>query len=251
MSIRLAVCATHPIQYQAPIFRALANEPGLYVKVFFLSDHSIKGGLDSEFGVPVSWDVPLLEGYDHTFLPNRGKGNKEKGFFAYNCPQFSYELREGSFDALLVPGYYPLYYLQAIRAALKEDIPILLRGNNSDGTYVHRPFYKTWVRKIVLTYLYKRIAAFLAIGKYMRRHYVAHGVAEENIFNTPYCVDDRLFQRQYEEFAPQRNKIRSRLGIPDDALVLLYSGKLIPKKNPLLLAKAISLLENRKRLFTS
>src|SRR5262245_29336433 len=69
--IRLAIVTTHPIQYYAPIFRALAHSRRLSVRVFYTWSQSSRGGIfDPGFGSNVTWDVPLLEGYDHLFVPN-------------------------------------------------------------------------------------------------------------------------------------------------------------------------------------
>ena len=43
--IRLAYLVTHPIQYQAPLLRRIAAEPGIDLTVFFCSDFSLKSYL--------------------------------------------------------------------------------------------------------------------------------------------------------------------------------------------------------------
>ena len=67
---RLAVVISHPIQYYAPWFRELTQESGLYLKVFYLWDFGVSHQRDRGFGQQIQWDVPLLEGYDHTFVAN-------------------------------------------------------------------------------------------------------------------------------------------------------------------------------------
>src|SRR5258707_12470473 len=68
--VRLAYLVSHPIQYQAPLLRRIAQEPDIDLTVFFGSDFSVRGYKDEGFGgVGVKWDVPLLEGYRHEFLP--------------------------------------------------------------------------------------------------------------------------------------------------------------------------------------
>jgi hypothetical protein len=68
--LRLAYVVSHPIQYQAPLLRRLAEEPDIDLTVFFFSDHSVKGYADIGFGgVQVKWDIPLLDGYRYEFLP--------------------------------------------------------------------------------------------------------------------------------------------------------------------------------------
>ena len=67
--VRLAYLVSHPIQYQAPLLRRIAQEPDIELTVFFGSDFSVRGYRDEGFGVDVKWDVPLLDGYRHEFLP--------------------------------------------------------------------------------------------------------------------------------------------------------------------------------------
>src|ERR1700686_2068299 len=67
--LRLAYLVSHPIQYQAPMLRRIAQEPDIDLTVFFGSDFSVRGSKDVGFGVGVNCDVPLLEGYRHEFLP--------------------------------------------------------------------------------------------------------------------------------------------------------------------------------------
>src|ERR1700759_5823351 len=67
--VRLAYLVSHPIQYQAPLLRRIAQEPDIDLTVFFGSDFSVCDYKDEGFGVGVKWDVPLLDGYRHEFLP--------------------------------------------------------------------------------------------------------------------------------------------------------------------------------------
>ena len=59
---RLAILSTHPIQYNAPLFRMLAQEESIDLKVFY-SKKTEQVRFDKDFGQEVTWDVPLTEGY--------------------------------------------------------------------------------------------------------------------------------------------------------------------------------------------
>src|SRR3984957_18655808 len=75
--VRLAHLVSHPIQYQAPLLRRIAQEPDIDLTVFFGSDFSVRGYQDEGFGVDIKWDVPLLDGYRYEFLPApRNKGTQ-------------------------------------------------------------------------------------------------------------------------------------------------------------------------------
>src|SRR6478609_5794440 len=66
---RLAIVASHPIQYQAPWFRALARVTDL--TVLFCHQQQPADQARAGFGVAFDWDVPLLDGYRHEWLHNR------------------------------------------------------------------------------------------------------------------------------------------------------------------------------------
>ena len=66
---RLAYLVSHPIQYQAPLLRLISAEPDIELAVFFCSDLSVRKYHDEGFGTSFQWDVPLLDGYRHEFLP--------------------------------------------------------------------------------------------------------------------------------------------------------------------------------------
>src|SRR5579862_3050032 len=66
--VRLAYLVSHPIQYQAPLLRRIAAEPGINLTAYFMSDFSVRSYKDPGFGVDFKWDVPLLEGYKSVFL---------------------------------------------------------------------------------------------------------------------------------------------------------------------------------------
>src|SRR5262249_20660644 len=111
--VRLAYLVTHPIQYQAPLLRRLASEPDIELKVFFRSDSSIRGGqIDPGFGKRIEWDVPLLEGYAHEFLPAIGGRSVLEPPWRPFSHGLGRRLRAGRFDALWVHGYaWPYHWL--------------------------------------------------------------------------------------------------------------------------------------------
>src|ERR1700741_3485834 len=67
---RLVILSTHPIQYHAPWFRAVAAESLLEVQVWFCHKASPREQADAGFGVEFDWDTSLLDGYEHRFLQN-------------------------------------------------------------------------------------------------------------------------------------------------------------------------------------
>ena len=71
--INLAIIASHPIQYYAPLFRCIAQDSILNIKVFYLWNFGITNQIDQGFKQSLKWDIPLLEGYNFEFVPNISK----------------------------------------------------------------------------------------------------------------------------------------------------------------------------------
>ena len=60
MSYRLAILTSHPIQYQAPLWRLLAADPAITLTVFFETDFRVReASYDPEFGQKIKWDHAL------------------------------------------------------------------------------------------------------------------------------------------------------------------------------------------------
>ena len=68
-------------------------------------------------------------------------------------------------------------------------------------------------------------------------------MAPDRLFFTPYCVDKVALQRESEVLAPSRHRLRKAFGLPPGPKpVVLFSGRLVPKKQPLHLLKAFARL---------
>jgi hypothetical protein len=142
----LAVVDTHPIQYHAPVYRALQTL-GVPVTVVYGSDAGVRGYHDVEFGTRIEWDVDLLSGYRHRILigpsaaPQSGPAVTTRGLGA--------ALRDVAPDAVLLNGYGSAFHRAAWRAAWRLGRPILFRGETTDGA-VERGGLKASVRRAAL-----------------------------------------------------------------------------------------------------
>ena len=68
---RLGVLATHPIQYQAPLYQELSRRGVVDLEVAFLSNCGAQPYRDPGFGVTLAWNVDLLAGYRWILLPRK------------------------------------------------------------------------------------------------------------------------------------------------------------------------------------
>ncbi len=239
--LRLAACATHPIQYQAPIWRRLAASSQLDFQAFFGSDMSVRGYTDREFGTTVAWDTPLVSGYQHTFLSNDPR-IQQINFWRPAATDLARKFRDFRPEVVLLTAYAGRFHLEALWAAKRVGAKVLMRHEASDVA-VTRSRRKGWVRDAMLRQLYAQVDGFAVIGREARRHLLRLGVPDKKMVAAPYCVDTDYFSGEVTRWSPQREKIRAEMGMAPEAVVLVFSGKLIPKKDPLLIAAALRLLE--------
>lgn len=226
---RLAVVTSHPVQYQAPLFKRLAEHPQIDLTVYYGSDSSIRGELDRDFGVPVQWDRPLLEGY-HSIFMNAGKDwNSGRA----NIIQ---TLIRQQYDAVFIHSYATSLSLMAYAGAWLSRTPVLLR-NESELIRPRRPLVLA-TKRVLLNALFRHTAGFLSIGSANRAFYRYYGVPETRIYHTPYSVDNDFFAIEGSKWISHKKELKSEMGLMPSQPVILFSGKLIPRKRPLDLLNA-------------
>jgi glycosyltransferase involved in cell wall biosynthesis len=229
---RLGVFSTHPIQYQVPLWRRMSSNPELDVRVFYFSDQGVSQNIDPGFGHVVSWDLPLLEGYEYEFL-SKAPIEKADGF---RIDGFDDLMAEQKFDAILLHGYTHRFARQIIRGKKTHNYKVILRAEFTEMP--RRAFnWKSIPRKMYLDWFYRSVDHFNPIGKDGMSHLKTYGIPESKITLSPYAVDDQLFENKSKSL--DKRKCRTSLQIGEEEKVFLFSGKLIPRKQPLLLAKAV------------
>ncbi len=231
--VRLAYFVSHPIQYQAPLLRRIAREPEIELTVFFGSDFSVRGYRDEGFGVDVKWDVPLLEGYNHEFLPRLRDTGTEGLLSPINYGLLS-RLAGGDgqprFDALWVHGYATVNQIHGILAAKIVGIPVLLR---SDSSLRDRPRGrgKLLAKRVFFGVLRGLVDGVLVSGSW-NTEYWRHGMGEDfPLFLLPYAVDNAFFQARCREAASRREELRAELGLDAGRPVILFASKMQKRKH--------------------
>jgi len=231
--VRLAYLVSHPIQYQAPLLRRIAREPGIELTVFFGSDFSVRGYKDTGFGVEVKWDVPLLEGYRHKFVPAWRDTGKQTVFSPISkgiAPWLLNEHGDPAFDVFWVHGYSTVNALKAILGANLHGIPVLLRA---ESWLRDRPRsgLRLLLKKLFFAALRSFVDAVLAIGTHNRQYWEYYFGKDFPIFLMPYSVDNAYFRRLTLDAASGRGALRGELGLADDRPVILFASKLQTRKH--------------------
>jgi glycosyltransferase involved in cell wall biosynthesis len=228
---RLLVVSSHPIQYQAPMHRALAAHPAIDLTVLFCSEWGVRPYHDHGFGRDVQWDVPLLGGYRSAFLQNWSWRAGLNCFCGVLNPGVVRWIVTGHYDAVLVYGWARATNLMAIGAALGSNTPLLLRGETNLLNFL--PSLKKQFKAMVLKPLFAATAGFLSIGRHNTEFYRAWDVPVQKIHLTPYSVDNDYWLAQAAQFSAFKSQLKCDLGFGSRTPVILFSGKLISMKRPL------------------
>lgn len=238
--MKLAVIATHPIQYQAPLWRAIAANGKVNLRVFFASRHGLDESVDPGFRRSFAWDVPLLEGYESEFVSSLLIPGCN-GPVANRFPkQLAKRLLEGRFDAVLVNGYTTAAAWAGMLAAWLTKTPLLMRGESHEHG---RPGgVRKLIKGVLLPSLLRRVDGFLAIGRWNEEYWRRHGVPTPRICTALYSVDNVYFGSRSHEQKGQAKALRSKWGVPSDGTVFLYCGKLLSVKAPEILLRAFAIL---------
>jgi glycosyltransferase involved in cell wall biosynthesis len=231
--VRLAYLVSHPIQYQAPLLRRIAQDPDIDLTVFYGSDFSVRGYRDQGFGVEVKWDVPLLDGYKYEFLPKL----RDKQEVSFTSP-LNYGLvsrlrgdgDQPAFDALWVHGYATVNSLHAILAAKALGIPVLIRADMWLGDRP-RSGLKLALKCAFFAGLKQMVSGVLPVGTLNAeywRHYFGDEVPQ---FLMPYAVDNDYFARRAQQATETRSELQAELGLDPTRPVILFAGKMQSRKH--------------------
>lgn len=228
---RLIIFSTHPIQYQAPWFRAI-EESGRFDLLVAFSRIPDEAEQAVGFGGAFAWDIPLREGYKWTVL-GHSKISWAPLYARRPASGIGTLLREFRPDVALVSGWQELSLLQVIASLRLSGIPLVIRGESNDlkkRSPAARAFHRTLLRCF---------DSALAIGQANRRFYEAAGFPSGQIVDAPYFVDNKRFEFQSRCARERRSALRALWSIPEDAVVVLFAGKLEPKKRPLDFLEAV------------
>ena len=237
---RLVCLTSHPIQYQAPLFREIAASPDLELVVLFCSDVSVRPYFDREFNRQIDWDVSLLTGYDYRFLPALGSPAQISFFRPLNYGLAS-TLDELKPDALWITGYARWTYWVAAALAKSRRIRVFVSGDASKISARRGPI-KRALKRVFFLGARQLCDAFLSIGSLNYEYYRSHGIPDKKLVRFPFAVDNDFFQNRSAQARSSREMLREELRIPPQHPVILYASKLISKKRPQDLLHAFSAL---------
>jgi glycosyltransferase involved in cell wall biosynthesis len=246
--MRLAIVSTHPIQYYAPVFRAISAHADVTARVFYTWSQSAQGTLfDPGFRAKFAWDIPLMDGYEHEFVQNVARIPGSHHFFGIRTPDLVHKVLEWRADAILIYGWAFHAHLKAL-VSLKGRVPVFFRGD-SHLLDPCKPMRKI-ARRALLSWVYSHVDFAIAVGQNNRDYYAWCGLRPDVISFAPHSVDTDRFAGNDAEQTMRSLAWRRDLGISSEATVFLFAAKFMTRKAPVLLLDAfLSLKANAHLIF--
>jgi glycosyltransferase involved in cell wall biosynthesis len=234
---RLGVLASHPIQYQAPLYQELARRAVVDLEVAFLSSDGARPYYDRAFGITVAWNIDLLGGYRSTVLGRKPLAGK----LAW-LTSLSRWLRGR--DIVVLHGHADPDVLLAMAVCRLLGIPYLLRGDSHVESSVSG--WRRSARHLVAGAAVRAAAGALPIGHRNAAFYQRYGQIPH--FPAPYSVDNDRFRAMSDAARPSRAERLAALGLDPERPTVVFSGKLIQQKRPLDVIRAIGASEGNLNL---
>ncbi len=227
---RVAVITTHPIQYNAPLFRILTERAIVEPMIFYTWGKAVlQNKYDPGFGRAVNWDMPLLEGYPSQFLENVSTDPGSHHYKGIVNPDIIQRINAWHPDALLIYGWNFTSHLKAMRY-YKGKIPVFFRG---DSTLLKdKPGFKSAIRRLALNWVYRHVDKAFYVGQNNKAYFIKAGLKEQELVFAPHAVDNNFFQDSNGDYEEQARQWRRDLGIAEKEYVFLFAGKLEANKCP-------------------
>lgn len=229
---RIAIISTHPIQYYAPLFALMAEQPGLEIMVFYTWGESCLGEkYDPDFGKLIEWDIPLLKGYNYNFVTNISLNQGSHYFKGIINPTLNQEIESWCPDVIWVYGWAFDSHLKAMRH-FKGKLPVWFRG---DSTLLDEPkgfSLKKMARRMFLKWVYRHVDKAFYVGTHNKAYFKKHGLKESQLVYAPHAVENKRFEDESGEKTIRALEWRKKLGFSESDLVILFAGKFESKKSP-------------------
>jgi len=234
--VRLAIVVSHPIQYYVPLYRRLALDPDIDLKVYYFSDLSVRGGFDEGFGGDVRWDIDLMSGYASEFVGKDYAVNGVSGFMTSAVPAIFWKIARGHYDVVLVSGYAMAGNLLALAAARLTGARVLTRSDSNAELLRDKP--QKLGKTLFVKAFFAACSAMLVSGVRNREFYRYWGVPERKLVDAAFSVDNDRFAADGALTQPERAALRASWGCTDDRPVMVFASKFMARKQPLLTMQA-------------
>jgi glycosyltransferase involved in cell wall biosynthesis len=227
---RVAILHNLPSPYRLPLFRALAADRSLRLRVFFMASSAPNR----------TWRAPEDLGFDAVWLGSKAlrlPGQEYRPVMV--SPGVVAALSAFRPDAVILGGYDSVTALAALGGCRLAGVPAILWSGSTALESSGRRRLTTPLKRAVVA----ACAAFIAYGSRARDYLVSLGAAPDLIAIAPNTVDIEYFRRQAA--SADRARERQRLGLEADVPAVLFAGQFLDRKDPLALLHGLRAVADR------
>lgn len=229
---KIAIISTHPIQYYAPLFAMLSEMEDFSVRTFYTwGKDSVLPNYDPDFCKIIEWDIPLLQGYQFQFVKNVAKNPGSYHFFGIDNPDLNQDIVGWGADIVWVWGWSFKSHLKAI-LYFHGRIPVWFRGDSTLIDDGFSPIWKRFLRRFFLSWVYGKVDLAFFVGENNKKYFQQYGLASSKLIHAPHAIDNARFSDWNGKMESDLSNWKVSLGIEENDFVVLFVGKLEPKKNP-------------------
>lgn len=243
MTVRVLLVSSQPIQNVLSL-QLMAQDSRIEVLTAFCSLPDARLWRDPEHLTKEAFDTPLLDGYPWTQVRNYSPFPRLGRFYGLINPGLISLVSR--FDCCIVYGHAYISFWLAIATAKLLGKPVLIGTDatslqTTSGTNL-KISLKAKLKRKLLPFFYNRVVDLVLVPSSASRQFICSlGVPEERVTVTPYVVDNERISNLAAQ--ADRREVRGQLQIPDDAAVVIFCAKFLPRKRPHDVLKAFAAAE--------
>ena len=248
----MAIVAPTCFYYQTAVYRALSADPRLDLSVYFCSDEGVTGSdVRSAYGPDETWGIEnkLLQGYRSKFLKNYSPwGSYLKSLVGLANLGIWSELKRQRPDAVIIMSWMNPTWWLTILACFYFKIPLLFMTDaNISAEQIKSPWKSSLKGFILGKALFPLTTGFLCAGTANREFYSHFEVPARRLVRFAYSWGYSDLIEASPGLLEQRSELRRQYGLPEDAVVILYCGRLSPEKGSMEMLQAYKDVDHPKK----
>jgi len=235
--------------YRSAFYRQLSKLKEFNTKVLYQDGWGYDNAYDQTLNVNLSWDGPILEGFEHEFIKGKSVfktrytgADRVKSenvpiigniiyyirvFIGVCSLQFINRLRTDTSDIYILEGCTSLNYIISILIIKLRGKKLVIRGES----YLHgrKPFYIKVVKSIFLRVILPCFDLICYSCEENKAYYSYYGVKERKLVYVPSSVDHEYFAAARGAIKRNGNALRKKINT-EGKIVFLAIGRFVKRK---------------------